>query len=89
LGFNSVAVVTGDITQSDLGSEQRSGLSEALDILRDVKGIGFMEFTEEDIVRHPLVQSIIRAYDRASARGKNPSPRKGEKSRATEADGDE
>ncbi len=90
LGFNSVAVVTGDITQSDLGSEQRSGLSEALDILRDVKGIGFMEFTEEDIVRHPLVQSIIRAYDRASVRGKkNPSPPKREKSRATEADGDE
>jgi phosphate starvation-inducible PhoH-like protein len=68
LGFNSKAVVTGDITQSDLGSQQRSGLAEAVDVLDGVKGIGFMEFTEEDVVHHPLVQSIIRAYDRAGRR---------------------
>lgn len=65
LGFNSKAVITGDITQSDLGSGSRSGLAEAVEILDGVKGIGFMRFTEEDVVRHPLVQSIIRAYDRA------------------------
>ena len=65
LGFNSVAVVTGDITQSDLGEGARSGLVEALDILRDVEGIGFTSFTKQDVVRHPLVQSIVRAYEDA------------------------
>ncbi len=65
LGFNSVAVVTGDVTQSDLGADARSGLGEALEILRDVEGIGFTLFTEKDVVRHPLVQSIVRAYERA------------------------
>jgi len=70
LGFNSVAVVTGDITQSDLGGEQRSGLSEALEILQGVEGIGFTSFTEKDVVRHPLVQSIVLAYERADA-GRN------------------
>jgi phosphate starvation-inducible PhoH-like protein len=64
LGFDSKAVVTGDITQIDLPAEKRSGLVEALDILQGVEGIGFMRFGEEDVVRHPLVQSIIRAYDR-------------------------
>ncbi len=68
LGFNSVAVVTGDTTQSDLGSDTRSGLAEALDVLRDIEGIGFMNFTEKDVVRHPLVQSIIRAYESARSR---------------------
>lgn len=65
LGFNSVAVVTGDITQSDLGHDKRSGLSEALAILHGVEGIGFTTFTEKDVVRHPLVQSIVRAYESA------------------------
>ena len=64
LGFDSKAVVTGDITQIDLPAEKRSGLVQALDILQGVEGIGFMRFGEEDVVRHPLVQSIIRAYDR-------------------------
>ena len=64
LGFDSKAVVTGDITQIDLPVEKRSGLVEAVEILRGVEGIGFMRFGEEDVVRHPLVQSIIRAYDR-------------------------
>jgi phosphate starvation-inducible PhoH-like protein len=64
LGFDAKAVVTGDITQIDLPAEKRSGLVEALDILQGVEGIGFMRFGEEDVVRHPLVQSIIRAYDR-------------------------
>jgi len=64
LGYESRAVVTGDITQIDLPTEKRSGLVEALGVLRGVKGIGFREFTDRDVVRHPLVQSIIRAYER-------------------------
>jgi len=67
LGFDSKAVVTGDITQIDLPVDKRSGLVEAVDVLRGVEGIGFMRFTESDVVRHPLVQSILRAYERASA----------------------
>jgi phosphate starvation-inducible PhoH-like protein len=66
LGFDSKAVVTGDVTQIDLPAEKRSGLVEATKILEDVEGIGFMHFSEEDVVRHPLVQSIIRAYERRS-----------------------
>ncbi|ACY14846.1 PhoH family protein [Haliangium ochraceum] len=64
LGFGSKAVVTGDITQSDLPNRVRSGLREALHVLDGVKGIHINEFTEVDVVRHPLVQKIIRAYDR-------------------------
>ena len=64
LGFESRAVVTGDVTQIDLPSDRRSGLVEALEVLRGVDGIGFMHFTDADVVRHPLVQSIIRAYER-------------------------
>jgi phosphate starvation-inducible PhoH-like protein len=67
LGFDAKAVVTGDPSQTDLPPERTSGLTEALRILEDVEGIGFMRFTEADVVRHPLVQSIVRAYDRASA----------------------
>src|SRR5678809_1731922 len=67
LGFGSKAVVTGDITQSDLPSGVRSGLREARDILQGVEGISFCYFTEADVVRHPLVQEIIRAYDRRDA----------------------
>ena len=64
LGFNSKAVITGDITQIDLPTDKRSGLVEALRIVGGIEGIGFMRFTEADVVRHPLVQSIVRAYDR-------------------------
>jgi phosphate starvation-inducible PhoH-like protein len=64
LGFSSKAVVTGDVTQIDLPTDKASGLVEAVAILKGVEGIGFMEFTEADVVRHPLVQSIIRAYER-------------------------
>ncbi len=74
LGFDSKAVVTGDITQIDLPSDKRSGLVEALDVLRDVEGIGFMHFTERDVVRHPLVQSIIRAYERNGEAARDPGP---------------
>jgi phosphate starvation-inducible PhoH-like protein len=65
LGFDSKAVVTGDITQVDLPPDKRSGLVEAVEVLRSVEGIGFMAFDERDVVRHPLVQSILRAYERA------------------------
>jgi phosphate starvation-inducible protein PhoH and related proteins len=65
LGYGSKAVVTGDITQIDLPAGRTSGLKEAMVILRDVPGIRFTTFTERDVVRHPLVQGIIRAYERA------------------------
>ncbi len=63
LGFNSKAVITGDITQIDLPNARRSGLLEAMDILRRVEGLTFVHFDESDVVRHHLVQRIIRAYD--------------------------
>jgi len=63
LGFDSKAVVTGDVTQIDLPTEKRSGLVEAMEILAGVEGIAFQRFTDADVVRHPLVQSIVRAYE--------------------------
>jgi len=64
LGFNSKAVITGDITQIDLpGGARRSGLLEAIDILKNTEGVIFTYFDETDVVRHQLVQRIIRAYD--------------------------
>ena len=63
LGFDSKAVVTGDITQIDLPPERASGLMEVRDILVNVKGIGFVYLTGEDVVRHELVQRIIEAYE--------------------------
>jgi phosphate starvation-inducible protein PhoH and related proteins len=67
LGFDSKCVVNGDTTQIDLPKSQVSGLIQARNVLRDVPGIGFVEFTDKDVVRHPLVQHIIRAYDRHDA----------------------
>jgi phosphate starvation-inducible PhoH-like protein len=67
LGFDSKAVITGDTTQIDLPTEKRSGLVDALELLQDVEGIGFIRFSKEDVVRHPLVQSIIDAYERQEA----------------------
>jgi phosphate starvation-inducible PhoH-like protein len=63
IGFGSTAVVTGDITQVDLPRHTESGLRQAIDVLRDGKGISFSFFTSEDVVRHPLVQQIINAYE--------------------------
>jgi phosphate starvation-inducible protein PhoH and related proteins len=65
LGFGSKAVVTGDVTQVDLPEGKKSGLREARNILRDVEGIKFFEFSDKDVVRHPLVAKIVVAYDRA------------------------
>lgn len=63
LGFNSRMVVTGDLTQTDLPSSQSSGLSVALKILQHVEGIAFCHFSQADVVRHPLVQRIVAAYE--------------------------
>jgi phosphate starvation-inducible PhoH-like protein len=68
LGFGSKAVVTGDITQIDLPNPRASGMVEALRIVKDVEGIGFVYFDDTDVVRHKLVQLIVRAYDTASSR---------------------
>jgi phosphate starvation-inducible protein PhoH and related proteins len=71
LGFNSKAVVTGDITQVDLPSGVRSGLIEASQILNDIDEIGFTWFTEDDVVRHKVVAKIIKAYERHSPNGRH------------------
>jgi len=67
LGFGSQAVITGDITQVDLPGKQRSGLADAERLLAPVDGIAFCYFTDADVVRHPLVQRIVRAYDARDA----------------------
>jgi phosphate starvation-inducible PhoH-like protein len=67
LGFNSKAVITGDITQIDLPSGKKSGLVEALEIVGRIEGIGAVQFSEKDVVRHNLVQRIIRAYEEYEA----------------------
>jgi len=66
LGFGSKAVVTGDITQVDLPRQQRSGLRHAIEVLRGVDGVSFTFFNARDVVRHPLVQRIVQAYERAT-----------------------
>jgi len=66
LGFDSKAVITGDITQSDLPDGKPIGLLQAQDILKNVDGIGFVYFTGSDVVRHALVQRIIEAYDKTN-----------------------
>jgi phosphate starvation-inducible PhoH-like protein len=63
LGFGAKAVITGDITQTDLPRGQRSGLRDALELVQDIRGIGIVEFSDADVVRHPLVAALIRAYD--------------------------
>ena len=63
LGFGSKIVVTGDVTQIDLPAGQTSGLKEAMRVLRDVEGIGICELTNEDVVRHVMVQRIVKAYE--------------------------
>jgi len=68
LGYNSKAVITGDITQVDLPENKTSGLIEIQGILRGIEGIEFVYFSDRDVVRHPLVQEIIKAYERAEER---------------------
>ncbi|HEV7800073.1 MAG TPA: PhoH family protein [Burkholderiales bacterium] len=68
LGFGSKAVVTGDVTQVDLARGQKSGLVDAEEVLRKVRGIAFTRFGTEDVVRHPLVQRIVNAYEHRDGR---------------------
>ena len=63
LGMNAKMVITGDVTQIDLPRNTQSGLLQALRILKGVKGIGLIEYEKKDIVRHPLVQRIVDAYE--------------------------
>jgi phosphate starvation-inducible PhoH-like protein len=66
LGFNSKAVITGDVTQIDLPDTRRSGLVEAIEVVGKIEGIALVYFDERDVVRHSLVQRIIKAYDEYS-----------------------
>jgi len=68
IGFGSRAVVTGDVTQTDLPAGRQSGLRHVVDVLRGVEGVAFTFFDAQDVVRHPLVQRIVRAYE---ARGES------------------
>lgn len=68
IGFGSKAVITGDVTQIDLARGQKSGLVEAREVLKKVRGIAFTFFESEDVVRHPLVQRIVNAYENHAAR---------------------
>ncbi len=71
LGYGSKAVITGDITQMDLPEGRKSGLQESIKILQSIEGIGFITLTNKDVIRHPLVQKIILAYEKYENRSKN------------------
>lgn len=70
IGFNSKAVITGDITQIDLNNRRDSGLVHASEVLKNIHGISFTQFLASDVVRHPLVQTIVEAYDKHEKRQK-------------------
>jgi phosphate starvation-inducible PhoH-like protein len=74
LGRGSKMIITGDITQIDLDKNQKSGMVEAIEKLRRIKGIGYVELAKLDIVRHRLVQSIVQAYERDQTKGQRPVP---------------
>jgi phosphate starvation-inducible PhoH-like protein len=74
IGFGSRAVVTGDITQTDLPRGKESGLNHASHVLEGVEGVSFVHFGPQDVVRHPLVQSIVSAYARAEAKERDGDP---------------
>ncbi len=74
LGNNSKAVITGDLTQTDLPNPRKSGLLEALHVLNGVEGIKFCHFEDVDVVRHHLVQRIVRAYDTYGRAQQQPLP---------------
>jgi len=69
IGFGSKAIITGDITQIDLPDGKKSGLKEATRILHGIEDIEFCYFSHKDVVRHPLVQKIILAYEKHSKKG--------------------
>jgi phosphate starvation-inducible protein PhoH and related proteins len=74
IGFNARAVITGDVSQTDLPAGKRSGLLVAREILRDIDGVAFAHFDSADVVRHPIVQRIVEAYDRHAAASAPSSP---------------
>lgn len=76
IGFGSKALITGDLSQKDLAKDQRSGLEEALKVLNSIEGIGICHLTSQDVVRHPLVQKIVSAYDRYEAKQSKKSEKK-------------
>jgi len=78
IGFDSQAVITGDVTQIDLPGSQKSGLIQAERILGGIKGISFRHFSKADVVRHPLVQEIIQAYEQQDAARRSPRRTEGE-----------
>ncbi len=71
IGFGSIAVITGDITQVDLPAGQKSGLINVMDVLRDMEGISFTHFGSKDVVRHPMVQKIVDAYEADASSAKS------------------
>ena len=75
LGFGSRAVITGDVTQIDLPSGRLSGLVQAIEVLKGVEGINMSFFTDRDVVRHPIVQAIVQAYERSTGNGREQTPR--------------
>ena len=75
IGFGSTAVITGDITQVDLPRGTKSGLTHVIEVLRDVPGISFTHFLSKDVVRHPLVQRIVEAYERFEQQADSPTAR--------------
>jgi len=74
IGFGTKAVITGDVTQIDLGRGQKSGLIEAQKVLKDVRGIAITQFLSQDVVRHPLVQKIVNAYEQYEQQQENSKP---------------
>ncbi len=75
MGMGSKMVITGDVTQIDLPTGKRSGLVEALEVLKDVKDIGIVQLTHKDVVRHELVQAIVRAYEKHAQKNEKPERR--------------
>ena len=73
IGFGSKVIITGDLTQKDLPSGQASGLDVAMKVLGKIDDIGFSFLTSQDVVRHPLVQKIVKAYDEFEKRNENRS----------------
>jgi phosphate starvation-inducible PhoH-like protein len=63
IGFGSKVIITGDLTQKDLPKDANSGLEQAISVLKPIEDIGFAYLTSQDVVRHPLVQKIVKAYD--------------------------
>ena len=79
MGMNTKMIVTGDMTQIDLPSSQKSGLVQAMHILKDVKGISFIELNKKDIVRHKLVTRIVEAYEKFEEKQKEERVKKTDK----------